>query len=361
MEFFNKKEEVLEVILTQKGKELFSQGNFNPAYYSFHDTDITYDNGSDEEQNSIVERIKDTPTLKAPTNLRQTNKKIYEGSLNKSLEYNLKCEIGSKTFGDQYSPAWNVKFVKTPPFQYVGTSRENIIDNKKYEVGLVSETDADKSNQESIPQLNITTIFQPYVFETYEIEFEKTDYYPYISAVAPGIYANLVDAARKNMEETLGYSFSSEQDFIKLLQSGLNFDETFDFNKNVLDKLLSIETQFNNISKQIVEGLEPSIKLLNPVQFPKFKSRKISKIYLAKDPEILMTVDEFNAFNADEFSEYELECYKIKDGGKISEKLTVEDTKKYLNIYFDKMADLKTQLNVKDIYGPQQEVDESTC
>lgn len=360
MEFFNKKEEVLEVILTQKGKELFSQGNFNPAYYSFHDTDITYDNGSDEEQNSIVERIKDTPTLKAPTNLRQTNKKMYEGSLNKSLEYNLKCEVGSKTLGDQYSPAWNVKFVNYPPFQYVGATRENIIDNKKYEVGLISETDADKSNQESIPQLNITTVFQPYSFpeeDIYEFEFEPTDYSFVFTADAPVIYANLVDAARKNMEKTLGYSFSSEQNFIEILQSGLSFDETFNFNKSILDKLLFVEDTFNKISIQI----QKNDKLPKPLLFPRFEAYRVPKIYLMKDPEILMTVDEFNAFNADEFNEYELECYKIKDGGKISEKLTVEDTKKYLNIYFDKMADLKTQLNVKDIYGPQQEVDESTC
>ena len=64
MEFFNKKEEVLELTLTQKGKELFSQGKFIPTYYSFHDTDIIYDNSNNEEQNSIVPRIKETPTLK---------------------------------------------------------------------------------------------------------------------------------------------------------------------------------------------------------------------------------------------------------------------------------------------------------
>ena len=37
MEFFNKKEEVIDIKLTQYGKYLLSQGKFKPVFYSFSD------------------------------------------------------------------------------------------------------------------------------------------------------------------------------------------------------------------------------------------------------------------------------------------------------------------------------------
>ena len=62
MTFFNKKEEVIEIKLTQFGKNLLSRGGFKPAYYRFFDDDIIYDlkyAGSVEDQNSAEDRIKD--------------------------------------------------------------------------------------------------------------------------------------------------------------------------------------------------------------------------------------------------------------------------------------------------------------
>lgn len=43
MTFFNKKEEVLDVQLTQLGKYLLSKGKFKPSYYVFSDDEILYD------------------------------------------------------------------------------------------------------------------------------------------------------------------------------------------------------------------------------------------------------------------------------------------------------------------------------
>jgi hypothetical protein len=152
MEFFNKKEEVIEIILTEKGKQLFSQGKFVPTYYSFHDTDITYDNGVGEEQNNIVPRIRDTPTLK-------NNTCIYFGLADNKLKHNLYCELGSKTIGDQYKPAWDLNFIKSPPFQYVG-NRNQPTDTKKFQVRISSSYDNNNAYQEYIPQFDIQTIYQ---------------------------------------------------------------------------------------------------------------------------------------------------------------------------------------------------------
>jgi len=68
MEFFNKKEEVIDLQLTQYGKELLAVGKLKPVYYAFYDDNILYDIGyglSSEIQNDSESRIQDdTPNLK---------------------------------------------------------------------------------------------------------------------------------------------------------------------------------------------------------------------------------------------------------------------------------------------------------
>ena len=73
MEFFNKKEEVIEIKLTPWGRYRLAKGRFKPAYYSFFDNDILYDSawvtGSAqrvaEVQNEIEPRIQEnTPSIK---------------------------------------------------------------------------------------------------------------------------------------------------------------------------------------------------------------------------------------------------------------------------------------------------------
>ena len=43
MSFFDSKEEVIKIELTQFGKYLLSKGKFAPKYYAFFDDDIVYD------------------------------------------------------------------------------------------------------------------------------------------------------------------------------------------------------------------------------------------------------------------------------------------------------------------------------
>ena len=65
--YFNKKEEVIAIELTQYGKYLLSKGKLKPEFYSFYDDDVLYDGshgGVTELQNDIVGRIKQTPYLK---------------------------------------------------------------------------------------------------------------------------------------------------------------------------------------------------------------------------------------------------------------------------------------------------------
>jgi len=69
MQFFDDKEEVMDVILTPYGKYLLSQGRLDPTYYAFYDDDILYDSEwaaiTSEVQNDIETRIQDnTPRTK---------------------------------------------------------------------------------------------------------------------------------------------------------------------------------------------------------------------------------------------------------------------------------------------------------
>ena len=62
MAFKNKKEEVIDIKLTQFGKNLLSRGAFKPVFYRFYDDGVIYDRsyaGVSEPQNSIEDRIKD--------------------------------------------------------------------------------------------------------------------------------------------------------------------------------------------------------------------------------------------------------------------------------------------------------------
>lgn len=69
MTFFNKKEDVLDIQLTQLGKYLLSKGKLKPVFYAFSDDEVLYDtryvSGTAEDNRESSDRIqKDTQRLK---------------------------------------------------------------------------------------------------------------------------------------------------------------------------------------------------------------------------------------------------------------------------------------------------------
>jgi hypothetical protein len=79
MEFFDRKQEVLDIQLTPLGKRLLQMGHLKPEFYAFLDDDVVYDGkycGITEAQNSVEERIKETPRLKQQTYLYSVEEKI---------------------------------------------------------------------------------------------------------------------------------------------------------------------------------------------------------------------------------------------------------------------------------------------
>ena len=154
MSFFDAKEEVVEIKLTQEGKKLFSQGKFIPTYYVFYDDDITYDStaaGISEQQNDSQTRIKSVPRMKifdnycVQTEYRKSHNKQYfnlknfiirdpyqiKDNPNKSI---LKYPLGTSDYTTQYAPAWNINVYKASVSSgstayVVGSSSINVVNN----------------------------------------------------------------------------------------------------------------------------------------------------------------------------------------------------------------------------------------
>ena len=96
VEFFNKKEEILEVQLTEYGKYLLSIGKLDPVYYGFYDDEILYNseyaNILGEAQNEIDQRIRQqTPNLKVIPTCTSA-----EGRVNRFIE-NVTDALGSNS------------------------------------------------------------------------------------------------------------------------------------------------------------------------------------------------------------------------------------------------------------------------
>ena len=153
MQFFDDKQDVMDVVITPFGKNLLSQGRFHPEYYAFFDDDIMYDTawvtGSTivETQNNIEGRIQhETPRIRQPSvytgvetaiNIRNqairnaisnmphdsgshmaqdtNNHKIYN---QESLQFYgdkfdfLKQPLGRSEQSSEYLPAWNISMLR---------------------------------------------------------------------------------------------------------------------------------------------------------------------------------------------------------------------------------------------------------
>ena len=133
MLFLNKKENVIDLKMTQYGKYLLSIGKFKPTYYAFFDDNILYnaDRASDSEiQNETEDRIQEgTPTLQSQhvfhgieTEIRKINEVIRSSddmeeakesiSLQSTPEkhFALTAPLGTSDLSKDGSPSWKLTF-----------------------------------------------------------------------------------------------------------------------------------------------------------------------------------------------------------------------------------------------------------
>jgi len=115
--FFDKKQDVLELKMTAYGQAQYSRGNFNPTSYSFYDTDIIYDAGYageniDADQNAALDRIKESIRTKVTNRMYEiTTKKDTPCETHQSgREVNfLKCPLGTSDRRKDKMPAWKIE------------------------------------------------------------------------------------------------------------------------------------------------------------------------------------------------------------------------------------------------------------
>ncbi len=115
MEFFNKKEEVLDLQLTQYGKYLLSIGKLNPAYYTLHDENVIYDSqfsqGTELQNEARVRIQSDTPILKTQYNfvsLDSMQSKAADFQDDRERTGGVTRPLATSNIGSNKIPSWNI-------------------------------------------------------------------------------------------------------------------------------------------------------------------------------------------------------------------------------------------------------------
>ena len=131
MEFFDKKQDVIHIELTQFGRHVLSKGLFKPEYYAFFDDNIIYDTrvlSGSEIQNDSEERIKSTQRMKPQITNTSLEKEFFynysqmleedanaqKKSFQRTAERNyfLPAALGTSKVNSPHAPAWSVEFLQ---------------------------------------------------------------------------------------------------------------------------------------------------------------------------------------------------------------------------------------------------------
>jgi hypothetical protein len=140
MKFFNAKEEVLDIQLTQYGRHLLSEGDWRPEYYAFFDDNILYDSqygGATESQNSSSVRVQEeTPFLRTQNTFTGRDEYLFDGQddlidivrLGTYEKLNvMPMSLGTSDYDSEKTPAFRAQFlegqIKELEFNLTGSSR----------------------------------------------------------------------------------------------------------------------------------------------------------------------------------------------------------------------------------------------
>ena len=309
MTFMNKKEEVLDIKLTQYGKMLLSIGELDPVYYTFHDEGVIYDSeyaSFQEIQNSIEGRIlEDTPSLRTQHNftsakesggtIKITNPDGTTGEIDVyqiSSRAALGSALGQSEYNNQNYPAFKMSIFG----------------------GEITSVDTGSANQygEKIPQINCTVETLVYIRNIDDVQKYPNPFEDVSSPIAAdGSY--LAVKAPKFLLELLekNTDFNSSNFDIEVYESGSK-------------GLIPLSYSTPEVSQRIVNGIllgdEEEIDLDNA----RFLSKDEVEFYfdIIKDEKIPSNIISAakNHFKSDGF-------YNDKVVGKTSEKtkLSISD------------------------------------
>jgi hypothetical protein len=299
MSFFDSKEEVIEIQLTQFGKHLLSKGKFNPKLYAFFDDDILYDSFySGVEENSIEaqNRIEEeTPRLKTQYVFTSREKEILKYSHDHQPEaeksYALSYALGNSEIGISKIPAWKVNMLK----------------------GEVENSNITMQQNQTliIPQLNLKPIVNNIFMSSVPINSESD---PYNSLENPDGPEPLGLPGRQYPD---GSFFVIQEDYalIDIRELNSNFqNENFDIEVFLVEMVDDQGNIINHNSEQ--EQLNGAIEKLTHLSFMK-KSKMIKDGFLLDASEIS---DDNNSDLDPSYVEYWLD---IKTDEEIAEEIII--------------------------------------
>ena len=356
MTFFNPKEDVVELQLTQYGKFLLSMGRLKPEYYSFFDDDILYDveyASGKENQNESKGRITTkTPRLRTQyvfrgieTEVHKSNRLtrygeqmiedvLYKSDLLKGARiqqtadknYALSAPIGTSNFVSDYLPSWRLGFLKgemqsantTVTGSYQTVKIPQIESQLKYRISVEQE--------EALPQ-EATTL-------------EDVD-----SAVVgdPNAAGSGVDSALAAEQLPDGTVIKVEEEYI-LLQVGENNTE---FNpKNFDIEVFEIQTE---VDENLSDG---SKEVLVPLFFHREPEMIVDGILLdKKDIEKQYENQEFDATYVDMFFDVLVDNEIPEDIFCAANQIGEKTDEIYFGVYFE-CPDKLEKIGTKDMYKP---------
>jgi hypothetical protein len=239
VEFFDKREEVLDLQLTRHGKKLLAQGKFKPVFYAFFDDDIIYDpahGGAGEDTHRHQDRILTTARMKLQPNLLSSDSKELEGQEENDVERDrmLTSPLGMADFGSDKMPAWDFRFFN-----------DNLVDVRISETGSYFA-------QSNIPQLDATVTFKTSIKEDGDTFKDGTSFDLEEDSLFIRILEHSVPFERENFEiqiferEVLG-----GREFLKPLKNEEGNADSFDVVEYYLDVKIDNEIDIDDFCDKV--------------------------------------------------------------------------------------------------------------
>ena len=251
MQFFDTKEDVIDIQLTQIGKEMLSKGKFKPKFYSFSDDDVLYDvtyaSGS-ENSYDAHQRIKSET-------IRIKNQSTYQG---------LETEIKRK-----FAPVINKSLDKIPP------SLPSSVDARKSLSSILGNSDPFSVGSPSYEiyfakaPLSASTRTDG-ILETQNIPQLEVDYtlHTKIGVIETNVLTPDINAETATNLDLNDYFFYEEEDYVFLDVKELNqLFQKENFDIDVYEYITEQDKQGND-----VESLRPLKFMPTPEESLKYAS-----------------------------------------------------------------------------------------
>lgn len=193
MTLLNKKEDTIDLVITELGRKKLVQGKFKPYAYAFYDNEVIYNqtgSGDLELQNSIQPRIKETLTRGEQVTWDDTL--VFSSKVKDPLKYPKYFELGGYEYIQPYKPGWNIYVTEG---EITGTISQIPFELEKRDQAIT----LDDYKHDKIPQLNVYCEYN--IYKVVEDDGTKKTY----------VFRSSEDMNFKILEKN---SFSDKENFI---------------------------------------------------------------------------------------------------------------------------------------------------